>query len=105
MRRTKPRSACSCCDRLRRAPDKVRQGQVGGCETCRTKTEYTGLKLVPLDQLYLVPPTIGVLIASTLHRGLFSTVDLSDRLWFIGFTLAGLMLGLPSVRAFASART
>ena len=49
--------------------------------------------------------TVGVLIASVIHRGLFSAADLSDRLWFIGFTLASLMLGLLSARAFASART
>jgi hypothetical protein len=44
---------------------------------------------------------VGVLIASMLHRGLFSTADLSDWLWFIGFAMASLMLGLLSVRAFA----
>src|SRR6266508_74093 len=48
---------------------------------------------------------VGVLIASILHRGLFSAADLPDRLWFIGFTIASLMLGLLSVRAFASAPT
>jgi hypothetical protein len=48
---------------------------------------------------------VGVLIASIIHRGLFSVADLSDQLWFISFTLASLMLGLLSVRAFASART
>jgi hypothetical protein len=48
---------------------------------------------------------VGVLIASIIHRGLFSIADLSDQLWFISFTLASLMLGLLSVRAFASART
>jgi hypothetical protein len=47
---------------------------------------------------------VGVLIASIIHRGLFSTADLSDWMWFIGFTVASLMLGLLSVRAFASAR-
>jgi len=46
---------------------------------------------------------VGVLIASILHRGLFSAADLPDRLWFIGFMIASLMLGLLSVRAFASA--
>jgi hypothetical protein len=48
--------------------------------------------------------TIGVLIASILHRQLFSTADLSDWLWFIGFALASLMLGLLSIRAFTSTR-
>jgi hypothetical protein len=47
----------------------------------------------------------GVLIASIIHRGLFSAADLPDRLWFIGFALASLMLGLLSVRAFAASRT
>ena len=46
---------------------------------------------------------VGVLIASVLHRGLFSSADLSDWLWFIGFTVASLMLGLLAIRAFAAA--
>jgi len=46
----------------------------------------------------------GVLIASILHRQLFSIADLSDRLWFIGFALASLMLAVLSIRAFAAAR-
>ena len=45
---------------------------------------------------------VGVLIASILHRQLFSIADLSDWLWFIGFALASLMLGLLSIRAFVS---
>jgi hypothetical protein len=45
---------------------------------------------------------VGVLIASILHRSLFSATDLSDWLWFIGFTIANLILGLLSVRAFAT---
>ena len=47
---------------------------------------------------------VGVLIASILHRQLFSIADLSDCLWFIGFSLASLMLGLLSIRAFVSPR-
>jgi hypothetical protein len=47
---------------------------------------------------------IGVLIASIIHRQLFSTSDFSDWLWFIGFTIASFMLGLISIRAFAAAR-
>jgi hypothetical protein len=47
----------------------------------------------------------GVLIASIIHRALFSAADLSDRLWFISFTIASLMLALLSIRAFVSART
>ncbi len=46
---------------------------------------------------------LGVLIASILHRALFSAADLSDRLWFISFTIASLMLALLSIRAFTSA--
>jgi hypothetical protein len=48
---------------------------------------------------------VGVLIASIIHRALFSAADLSDWLWFISFTIASLMLALLSIRAFASART
>jgi len=44
---------------------------------------------------------VGVLIASMIHRGLFSSADLSDWLWFIGFTTVSLMLAWLSVRAFA----
>ncbi|SRR6266498_3456298 len=47
--------------------------------------------------------TVGVLIASILHRELFSIADLSDGLWFVGFALASLMLAILSIRAFASA--
>ena len=47
---------------------------------------------------------MGVLIASVIHRALFSAADFSHWLWFISFTIASLMLGLLSVRAFASAR-
>ena len=47
---------------------------------------------------------VGVLIASILHRGLFSAADLSDWLWFISFAVASLMLGLLSVRAFSATR-
>jgi hypothetical protein len=48
---------------------------------------------------------VGVLVASIVHRGLFSTADLSDQIWFIGFTIASLMLALLSIRAFVSAST
>ena len=48
---------------------------------------------------------VGVLIASIIHRALFSAADFSDWLWFISFTIASLMLALLSIRAFASART
>jgi hypothetical protein len=47
---------------------------------------------------------IGVLIASILHRQLFSVADLSAWLWFVGFALASLMLSVLSIRAFAAAR-
>jgi hypothetical protein len=46
----------------------------------------------------------GVLIASFIHRQLFSAADLSARIWFVGFALASLMLAVLSIRAFASAR-
>ncbi len=48
---------------------------------------------------------VGVLIASIIHRALFSAAEFSDWLWFISFTIASLMLALLSIRAFASART
>ncbi|HLO14219.1 MAG TPA: hypothetical protein VK206_05280 [Anaerolineales bacterium] len=47
---------------------------------------------------------VGVLIASILHRGLFSAADVSDWLWFIGFIIASIALALFTVRAFAAAR-
>jgi hypothetical protein len=46
---------------------------------------------------------VGVLIASIIHRGLFSAADPSDWLWFVSFTIASFMLALLSVRAFTSA--
>jgi hypothetical protein len=48
---------------------------------------------------------VGVLIASIIHRALFSVADFSDWLWFISFAIAGLMLGVLSIRASASAHT
>jgi hypothetical protein len=48
---------------------------------------------------------VGVLIASIIHRALFSAADFSDWLWFISFAIASLTLALLSIRAFASART
>lgn len=46
----------------------------------------------------------GALLASVIHHQLFSTAAVSAWLWFGGLTLATLMLGLLSVRAFASER-
>ncbi|HLO33113.1 MAG TPA: hypothetical protein VK249_28460 [Anaerolineales bacterium] len=46
----------------------------------------------------------GVLIASVIHKGLFSTANLSAWLWFLGFALASLMLALLSFGAFAATR-
>jgi uncharacterized membrane protein YoaK (UPF0700 family) len=48
---------------------------------------------------------VGVLLASIIHRQLFSTAEITDWLWFSGFTLSVLMLGLITTRAFASTRT
>ena len=48
---------------------------------------------------------VGVLIASIIHRGLFSMADFSDWLWFISFAIASLILGVLSIRASASAHT
>lgn len=47
---------------------------------------------------------VGVLLASIIHRQLFSAAEVADWLWFGGFTLAVLMLGLLTIRAFASTR-
>lgn len=41
----------------------------------------------------------GVLLASLLHRGLFSFAGLAAWLWFGGFALAALVLGVLSARA------
>jgi hypothetical protein len=48
---------------------------------------------------------VGVLVASIIHKQLFSATDLSDWLWFIGFIIASSMLAVLSVRAFAAARS
>lgn len=47
---------------------------------------------------------IGVLLASIIHRNLFSTGDIADWLWFGGFTLAVLMLSLLTFRAFEATK-
>ena len=41
----------------------------------------------------------GVLLASAVHRALFSAAQLADVLWFAGFAVAGLALGAGSVRS------
>ena len=42
--------------------------------------------------------TGGTLIVSLVHRGLFSTTDLSDWIWFLGFGLATVALFVMAVR-------
>jgi tetrahydromethanopterin S-methyltransferase subunit F len=42
---------------------------------------------------------LGVLLASFIHRQLFSLADLSTWLWFGGFLVATVMLGVLSVRS------
>jgi hypothetical protein len=42
--------------------------------------------------------TAGVLLASLLHRDLFSIGDVADWLWFIAFGLATVLLGLMTWR-------
>jgi hypothetical protein len=42
----------------------------------------------------------GVLVASVVHRALFSTADLSDWLWFYAFVYATLALGAATLQAF-----
>jgi len=46
----------------------------------------------------------GVLLASFLHRELFSLSNISTVLWFVGFLLATIMLGLLSIRAVRQGR-
>jgi hypothetical protein len=41
----------------------------------------------------------GVLVASLIHRGLFSSANAATWLWFGGFLLATVILGLLSVRS------
>lgn len=41
----------------------------------------------------------GVLLASLIHRNLFAATDLSDWVWFAGFTVATAMLGVLSISA------
>ncbi|MCB0208556.1 MAG: hypothetical protein KDJ52_04485 [Anaerolineae bacterium] len=47
---------------------------------------------------------LGVLLASFIHRQLFSPANLSTWLWFGGFLLATVMLGLLSVRSIREGR-
>jgi hypothetical protein len=47
---------------------------------------------------------IGVLLASLIHRTLFSPGNVSTWLWFGGFLLASLMLGLLTIRAIQARR-
>jgi undecaprenyl pyrophosphate phosphatase UppP len=42
---------------------------------------------------------VGVLLASAIHRQLFSVTNVAAWLWFGGFLLATVMLGLLTVRA------
>lgn len=46
----------------------------------------------------------GVLVASLIHRNLFSATDLADWLWFIGFTIATLVLALLTILSARSAK-
>jgi|RhiMetdeSRZDD1v2_1073273.scaffolds.fasta_scaffold03381_18 hypothetical protein len=47
---------------------------------------------------------LGVLLASLIHRALFSPDNLSTWLWFGGFLLVTVMLGLLSIRATRAGR-
>ena len=47
---------------------------------------------------------LGVLIASIIHRRLFSAAEVADWLWFGSFTIAVLMLGLLTIRAYSYTR-
>ena len=47
----------------------------------------------------------GVLLASFIHRQLFSPINISTFLWFGGFLLATILLGLLTVRTMRESRT
>lgn len=42
--------------------------------------------------------TGGVLVASLIHRGLFSATDIADWIWFVGFATMTVLLGIMTVR-------
>jgi hypothetical protein len=46
----------------------------------------------------------GVLLASFIHRELFSLMNLSTVIWFVGFLLATIMLGLLTLRTLRERR-
>jgi hypothetical protein len=48
---------------------------------------------------------LGVLLASLIHRQLFSLSNLSTWLWFGGFLLATIMLGLLSLRSMREGKS
>ena len=62
---------------------------------------WTGVSLVVGAMLVFA---VGTLVASTLHRELFSSEQLGDRLWFGAFTLAAVMLAAITLRGLAAAR-
>ncbi|MBI2998360.1 MAG: hypothetical protein HYY46_07880 [Deltaproteobacteria bacterium] len=47
----------------------------------------------------------GVLLASYMHRNLFSAADIADWLWFIGFAVATVMFGMLTIGAFRSLKS
>jgi hypothetical protein len=47
----------------------------------------------------------GVLLASFIHRQLFSLINLSTFLWFGGFTVATIMLGILTMRSLRERRS
>ena len=49
--------------------------------------------------------TAGVLLASLLHRELFSIGDVADWVWFIAFSVATVLLGLMTSRVLQVGRT
>jgi hypothetical protein len=47
---------------------------------------------------------LGVLLASFIHRQLFSPINISTLIWFGGFLLATIMLGLLTIRTMRESR-
>ena len=70
---------------------------VGSLFLARLRT-WSEVRVVVLGMLVF---TTGVLVASVLHRGLFSAADVADVLWFALFAVATAVLGVLAARSLA----
>lgn len=70
---------------------------VGSLLLARRRT-WSEIRVVVLGMLVF---TVGVLVASVLHRALFSAAEVADVLWFVSFAVATAMLALLGARSFA----